>query len=109
MDAYTIVDSDFLTKICDKKQEEAQKKAIMRVAAAASVIHVHPQRMKHVSSSKAATQAAATQEVTSPSRRPSTSRIGDHCGKQQGDCLEMHDLGNLLDTSLRDSKKRQRG
>ena len=82
----SIVDSDFLTQICDKKQEEAWKKAIMRVATAASVIHVKPQqktprpakrnlqlpkneepsskRKKQVFPRKAATQAAATHPVT---------------------------------------------
>ena len=81
----SIVDSDFLTQICEK-QEEAQKKAIMRVATAASVIHVQPQqkaptpakrslqipkkeepsskRRKQIAPRKAATQPAATQQVS---------------------------------------------
>ena len=91
----SIVDTELLSQILDKKQEEAQKKAIMRVATASSVIHVQPQqkaptpakrslqlpkkeepsskRRKQVSPRKAPTHTKATQQAaaTSPSKQKS--------------------------------------
>ena len=111
-----VFEPETLQRISDERQEDAQKRAIMRLATTPlqSPRAQKQTTVKRYSSLPSTPQSASKkyrkQESTEllhgwrpPLRRgPPPSRIGDYCVEYREGCLRMLPLGTPLDTSLKE-------